>query len=404
MNIAVAQSGGPTCVINASLLGVAREAMRSGRVERVYGAWNGIEGVLEDRLLDLTALLADAHSCALLRQTPGAALGSCRRKLPDPAQDDTVYRRIADRFAQYGIEAFFYIGGNDSMDTTAKLSAWFAAQHSPVRVIGVPKTIDNDLMYTDHTPGFGSAARYLAVTMQEIIRDSTVYNLPSVTIVEIMGRNAGWLTASCCVLRENGEQAPQLIYLPEGKFGIRKFIDDVRAAQRQHKAVIAAVSEGVDLSGSDPGVEYQSGATDVFGHKYLSGVGKLLERATKQELGCKVRSIELNVMQRCSSHIASETDLCEAEQIGAAAVQAALRGETGRMMVFRRESDAPYRVVVDSVPAADAANGEKKFPVEWITPAQNNICDEAIPYFLPLIQGNPTLLYRNGLPEVLRLI
>lgn len=400
MNIAVAQSGGPTCVINASLLGVFRAAQASGAVDRVYGSVHGIEGVLHGELVNLNERLANPDSQQLLRQTPGAALGSCRCKLPDPASGDPVYEQIAARFREYGIGAFFYIGGNDSMDTAAKLTSYFGAHDIPVRVIGVPKTIDNDLLHTDHTPGFGSAARYLAVTMQEIIRDCCAYRLQSVTVVEVMGRSAGWLTASCCVLRDMGEEAPHLIYLPEGAFSEAQFLADVRALLKTHRTVIAAVSEGVtptDAAG------YQSGALDAFGHKYLSGIGKHLEQAVKAQIGCKVRSIELNVMQRCASHLASETDLAEAETIGGAAVRAALAGETGRMMVFRRVSDAPYRVEIDSVDAALAANGERCFPTAWITPAQNNVTDDALAYFRPLIQGEPVIRMRGGLPEMWRL-
>lgn len=274
MNIAVAQSGGPTCVINASLLGVFRAAQASGAVDRVYGSVHGIEGVLHGELVNLNERLANPDSQQLLRQTPGAALGSCRCKLPDPASGDPVYEQIAARFREYGIGAFFYIGGNDSMDTAAKLASYFGAHDIPVRVIGVPKTIDNDLLHTDHTPGFGSAARYLAVTMQEIIRDCCAYRLQSVTVVEVMGRSAGWLTASCCVLRDMGEEAPHLIYLPEGAFSEAQFLADVRALLKTHRTVIAAVSEGVTPTDA---VGYQSGALDAFGHKYLSGIGKHLE-------------------------------------------------------------------------------------------------------------------------------
>lgn len=403
MNIAVAQSGGPTSAINASLLGVLRAAVSSGQIAHVYGAFNGIEGILGDRLIDLTHVLRSERNCQLLRQTPGAALGSCRHKLPDPMKDITLYQQIAACFEKYDIGAFFYIGGNDSMDTTAKLSAYFASIDSPVRVIGVPKTIDNDLLCTDHTPGFGSAARYLTVTMQELIRDCNAYNLPSVTVVEVMGRSAGWLTASCCLLRDTGEKAPQLIYLPEADLTLKQFIEDVRAALHTAKTVVVAVSEGVTFSDIPKDDAYMSGATDAFGHRYLSGIGKYLENQIKKRIGCKVRSVELNIMQRCSAHLASETDLAEAEEIGAAAVKTALDGHSGCMMVFHRVSDEPYRVEIRSVPAAETANGERTFPKEWITPAQNQICDEALPYFRPLISGAPEILLRNGIPEVIRL-
>lgn len=402
MNIAVAQSGGPTCVINASLLGVFREALADERVDHIYGSLNGIEGILHDRLIDLGEALPDERHCALLRQTPGAALGSCRKKMPDPAVDTGIYELIADRFAQYDIGAFFYIGGNDSMDTTTKLAAYFASVDSPVRVMGVPKTIDNDLMCTDHTPGFGSAARYLNVTMQEIIQDCNAYNLPSVTIVEVMGRNAGWLTASCALLRDTGEKAPHFIYLPEGKLTLTGFLDDIRGALATHNTVIAAVSEGCTFADADH-ADAQSGATDSFGHKYLSGIGKFLEEQVRTQIGCKVRSIELNLMQRCSSHLASATDLNEAEAVGRAAVRAALNGDTGKMMVFHRISDEPYQMEIRSVEASKTANGERVFPAEWITPEQNQIKDEALPYFRPLVAGAPDILHKNGMPEVIHL-
>jgi 6-phosphofructokinase 1 len=402
MNIAVAQSGGPTCVINASLLGVFREALADERVEHIYGSLNGIEGILNDRLIDLGTALPDAHHCALLRQTPAAALGSCRKKMPKPAADPQLYAQIAERFAQYNIGAFFYIGGNDSMDTTAKLSAYFASIDSPIRVIGVPKTIDNDLMHTDHTPGFGSAARYLNVTLQEIVMDCSVYDLPAVTIVEIMGRNAGWLTASSCLLRDTGEAAPHLVYLPEGQLTLSGFLNDVRNQLKERNTVIVAVSEGCQFADADH-ADALSGAVDSFGHKYLSGIGKFLEEQVRSNIGCKVRSIELNLMQRCSSHLASATDLDEAEAVGRAAVRAALNGETGRMMAFHRVSDEPYRVEIRSVDAAQTANGVRAFPTEWIAPAQNQITDDALPYFRPLVAGAPEILHKNGMPLVIRL-
>ena len=398
MNIAVAQSGGPTCAINASLAGVFREALRSEKIETVYGSRNGIEGMIGGNLVDLAEKLSSEDAIALLLQTPSTALGSCRRKLPSAEEDPTPYEAVLATLQRYGIGAFFYIGGNDSMDTVAKLSAWLARKGSSVRVIGIPKTIDNDLMYTDHTPGFGSAAKYVAATVQEIIRDSSVYSLQSVTIIEIMGRHAGWLTASCSVLRVNGETAPHLIYLPESPFSVPKFLDDIRNEQKKHKAVVVAVSEGIPLSEDESGSTFFSGVTDPFGHKYLSGVGKCLEHIVRRELHCKVRSIELNVMQRCSSHLASLTDLEEAQQIGASAVRAALAGETGKMMTFCRAADRPYAVRIDSVDAGSVANKEKLFPTEWINEEQNNVLSDAIDYFLPLIQGEPVIRTQNGLP------
>lgn len=397
-NIAVAQSGGPTAAINASLTGVFNGAEQEKEVDEIYGAENGIEGILGDRLLNLRSILMDDHDKQLLMTTPSTILGSCRFKLKEWHEDESDYLRITEVFNRHNIRAFFYIGGNDSMDTVMKLNSYFVAKDIRIKVVGVPKTIDNDVTETDHTPGFGSAAKYVACSLQEIIRDSRVYSIPSVTIVEIMGRDAGWLAASSCVLRANGEPAPHLIYLPEGEFSPEKYLEDVRKAQLRYKAVIVAVSEGITAGG------VTSEVVDAFGHKYLSGVGKWLEGYTKEHIGCKVRSIELNVMQRCSSHIASLTDLNEAERIGREAVKAALTyGESGVMMAFRRISNNPYRVEIVTADISKIANQEKKFPREWINPEGNNVTVDALNYFLPLIQGEPQLEFRNGIPVHFRL-
>ena len=397
-NIAVAQSGGPTAAINASLTGVFNGAEQEKEVDEIYGAENGIEGILGDRLLNLRSILMDDHDKQLLMTTPSTILGSCRFKLKDWHEDESDYLRITEVFNRHNIRAFFYIGGNDSMDTVMKLNSYFVAKDIRIKVVGVPKTIDNDVTETDHTPGFGSAAKYVACSLQEIIRDSRVYSIPSVTIVEIMGRDAGWLAASSCVLRANGEPAPHLIYLPEGEFSPEKYLEDVRKAQLRYKAVIVAVSEGITAGG------VTSEVVDAFGHKYLSGVGKWLEGYTKEHIGCKVRSIELNVMQRCSSHIASRTDLNEAERIGREAIKAALTyGESGVMMAFRRISNNPYRVEIVTADISKIANQEKKFPREWINPEGNNVTVDALNYFLPLIQGEPQLEFRNGIPVHFRL-
>lgn len=394
MNIAVAQSGGPTCAINASLVGVYTQALKIEGVDAVFGSINGIEGIIKDNLINLKTMIRTNEDIELLKQTPSTVLGSCRYKLPDPDEAGEVYEKIMRCFEKHDIKAFFYIGGNDSMDTVDKLSKYAEKTGADVKIIGIPKTIDNDLCLTDHTPGFGSAAKYTATTVQEIIRDSLVYSIESVTIIEIMGRHAGWLTASTCVLRANGEAAPHLIYLPEADFSAEKFLADVKREQAKHKAVIIAVSEGMELGGD----EFRSGAVDNFGHKYLSGVGKQLENLVKEKIGCKVRSIELNVMQRCSSHISSKTDIDESVSIGAAGVRAALKGESGKMMAFRRLSDVPYVVDIVSVPAGDVANREKMFPKEWITPDGSDVTESAYKYFLPLIQGEPVLEKKNGLP------
>ncbi len=397
MNILIAQSGGPTCAINASLVGVFGQALKTPEIDAVFGSRCGIEGVIKDELLDLKRVIRTNEDMELLRQTPSTVLGSCRFKLP-PLEDDggvQIYEQIFNTLNKHRIEAFFYIGGNDSMDTVQKLSEYARDTGSGIRFIGVPKTIDNDLPVTDHTPGFGSAAKYVNATVQEIIRDSSVYSIDSVTIIEIMGRHAGWLTASTCVLRANDEIAPHLIYLPESKFSAEKFLEDVRAERAKHMALIVAVSEGVEL---DCGDDMRSGAVDNFGHKYLSGIGKALETLVRENIGCKVRSIELNVMQRCSSHICSKTDIDEAEAIGAEAVKAAMRGETGVTMVFRRLSDKPYVVTIETADTSLLANKEKFFPKEWINSSANNVSDEAIKYFLPLIQGEVNIAMRNGMP------
>ncbi|MBR1751329.1 MAG: 6-phosphofructokinase [Ruminococcus sp.] len=396
MNIAVAQSGGPTCAINASLVGVFREALKTPYIDAVFGSVNGIEGIIKDELVNLKSIITTNEEMELLRQTPSTVLGSCRVKLDE--NDTETFDKIINCFEKHRISAFFYIGGNDSMDTVQKLSSYVKKQGKDIKIIGIPKTIDNDLPVTDHTPGFGSAAKYVAATVQEIIRDCSVYSIESVTIIEIMGRNAGWLTASTCVLKANDEEAPHLIYLPESDFSIDRFLEDVRAEQAKHMAVVVAVSEGVTIPKEQLDASYQSNVTDNFGHKYLSGIGKALETIVRESIGCKVRSIELNVMQRCSSHICSKTDIDEAELIGAQAVKAALSGETGKTMVFRRISDIPYVVDIDCVDTELVANKEKFLPKSWITERGNNVSAEAIKYLLPLIQGEVKIKMKNGMP------
>lgn len=394
MNIAVAQSGGPTVAINASLMGVFEAALKSAKIDKIYGSLNGIEGVINENLVDLKEIIKTSDDIELVKLTPSTILGSCRYKMPSPEKDNTVYEKIVECFKKYDIGAFFYIGGNDSMDTTDKLSKYTIENNIDVKVIGIPKTIDNDLCYTDHTPGFGSAAKYLATTLQEIVRDSAVYDLKSVVIVEIMGRHAGWLTASSSILHANGETAPHLIYLPESEFTADKFLNDVRTQLETRDSVIVAVSEGIKLDDAS----YRSGKVDNFGHEYLSGIGKLLENLITEKIGCKVRSIELNVMQRCSSHLASKTDIEEAAFIGAKGVEAALSGETGKMMAFKRISNNPYKIEIESIDACFVANAEKRFPQEWICDNGTNITNEAIEYFLPLINGEVTIKTKNGMP------
>jgi len=392
MDIAVAQSGGPTCAINSSLMGVFKQALKSAQIDKIYGSKNGIEGILNNELICLNTAISSEDDIRIIKQTPSSVLGSCRFKLPDFEIDSKPYEIVLKRFEEMGIGAFFYIGGNDSMDTVAKLSAYFKSVNADISVMGIPKTIDNDLCFTDHTPGFGSAAKFVATTIKEITRDNSVYFLDSVIIVEIMGRNAGWLAASSCVLHSDDEVSPHLIYLPECEFLVDEFINDLKDEIAKHKTVIVVVSEGISVG------DTSSEKTDAFGHKDLAGVGKKLENIVKQRLGCKVRSIELNVLQRCSSHIASKNDIEEAEEIGAAAVISMLQGETGKMMCFKREADSPYKITIQSVDAASVANKEKLFPLEWINEKQNNVKNEAIIYFTPLISGEQEIEYKNGIP------
>ncbi len=395
MNIIVAQSGGPTCAINSSLLGVFKGGLNAKEIDIVYGSLNGIEGILNDNIVNLNEHIKTEADMELVRQTPATLLKSCRYKLPEADKQPEVYETIKSNLEKHGIGAFFYIGGNDSMDTVNKVSAYFKKTGCDIKVIGVPKTIDNDLMCTDHTPGFGSAAKYVATTLKEIARDCTVYNLKSVTIIEIMGRDTGWLTAASSVLHANGEDAPHLIYLPEVKFSKENFVEDITNAFKKQNTVIVAVSEGVQMENAD----FMSGATDNFGHKYLSGIGRCLENIVRTEIGCKVRSIELNLMQRCSSHLASKTDLDEAEIIGTEAVKTALAGGTGKVMTFKRVSNNPYKVEIESANANEIANAIKYVPTEWINERGNGLTKEAIDYILPLMQGEIDVKFEEGLPK-----
>lgn len=399
MNIAVAQSGGPTAAINASLAGVFTEALKCNEIKTVFGFKNGIDGVLRNDAVDLSDYLKTDEDIEVLKLTPSTVLGSCRLKLKSYEESKEQYEKILEVFESRDIGAFFYIGGNDSMDTVLKLSEYFRKIGKDIKVIGIPKTIDNDLVATDHTPGFGSAAKYIATTVAEIIRDSQVYALTSVTVIEIMGRDAGWLTAASSVLKTMGEDAPHLIYLPEVPVTKEKILNEIKEAHKHHKACVVAVSEGIKTpDGKYLAEDNLSGNVDVFGHKYLSGVGKYLENLISSELSCKVRSVELNIMQRCSSHLASLTDIEESQQIGAAAVRHALSGNTGEMMIFVRKSDKPYEIEISSADIKSIANKEKLFPREWINEEGNNIKDEALDYFMPLIQGEVSLFKKNGLP------
>ena len=401
-NAVVGQSGGPTAAINASLAGVISGLLKSEAVGTVYGMRNGIEGFLREDLIDLSAVFGGDDGDTLLRRlsyTPASALGSCRKKLPKPSDDEAFFENLISLFKKYDIRYFFYIGGNDSMDTVAKLTEYTSMCQYEIRVVGVPKTIDNDLCGTDHTPGFGSAAKYIATTVQEIIRDCAVYTVKAVTIVEIMGRDAGWLTVSAGIPRIVTGCAPDYIYLPERDFSLDSFINDVKRALEKHPNVVIAVSEGLrDKDGVYVGEKTQSGVADVFGHKYLSGTGKALELYVKEKLGCKVRSVELNISQRCASHIASETDISESFSVGAAASEAAIFGATGCMMSIEREDSSEYSVRFVPKDIAGIANAVKTVPDKFINAEGNNVTDEALEYLLPLIKGETALEYKDGLP------
>ncbi len=397
-NAIIGQSGGPTAAINATLSGVIRGALACSDIDHIYGAINGVEGMLADRICDLRARCGTEEALHLLERTPAAALGSCRLKLPDPSSDDPRWDTLFGFFEKYNIRYFFYIGGNDSMDTVAKVTRAAASRGYEMRVAGVPKTIDNDVVGTDHTPGFGSAAKYIAVSMQEILRDCAVYTVPAVTIVEIMGRDAGWLTAAAALTRGTGMEA-DLICLPERAFDHDAFFARLRAALADHPNVVVAVSEGLRCpDGSYLGASTQSGAADVFGHQYLAGTGKALERMIKAEIGCKVRAVELNILQRCASHVASAVDLAESVMVGRAAVEAAAAGQSGMMMTFRRAEEAPYRVTVESGNIAEIANRVRTVPDAFITADGMQITDTCVEYLRPLILGEVDQEYRDGLP------
>ena len=401
-NAVVGQSGGPTAAINATLAGVVRgvkEDVHNGCIGKLYGMRNGVEGLMQEDLVDLSAFFDSEEKIALLENTPAAALGSCRKKLPKPNEDDAFYEKMIAIFKKYNIRYFFYIGGNDSMDTVAKLSEYTKTHDYEMIVMGVPKTIDNDLVGTDHTPGFGSAAKYIAVTVQEIIRDCSVYKIPAVTIVEIMGRDAGWLTAASAIGRVVNGVEPDLVYLPERDFDMDTFFSDVRAALAKHPNVVIAVSEGIRFAdGRYVGEGTQTGATDAFGHAYLAGTGKALELAVKAEIGCKVRSVELNLPQRCAAHLASQCDLDESVMIGSAAVKAASEGVTRQMMVYERLSQSPYEIKVGHKDVSEIANKIRKVDDAFINEAGNHVTDACCQYLLPLIQGEAACRYESGLP------
>ena len=399
-NVIVGQSGGPTAVINGSLYGVVSESLKkSDDIEIVYGMINGIEGFLHDEVMEMNSLVSTGE-LELLKTTPGAYLGSCRFKLPEDLSDP-VYPALFEKFNSKNIGYFFYIGGNDSMDTVSKLSRYAESVQSDIRIIGIPKTIDNDLVETDHTPGFASAAKYVATTVREIAIDASVYdNKKSVTIVEIMGRHAGWLTAASTLARKFEGDNPVLIYLPEVAFNQEDFIEKVKHSLETTTNLIVCVSEGIHDGNGTFICEYDNSVgTDTFGHKMLTGSGKYLENLVKEKVGVKVRSVELNVSQRCSSSCLSKTDLDEAVAGGAFGVNSALAGETGKMISFKRVSSNPYVMECTTADVTAICNKEKGVPIDWITENGSNISDEFINYASPLIQGEVEIPMQNGLPH-----
>lgn len=396
-NCMVAQSGGPTVAINASLAGVIDGVMRSGKYATCYGSINGILGILNENYLNLTEMIDDKEKLERLKVTPAMYLGSCRHKLPNYKDDDSPYVFIFNQFAKLNIKAFFYIGGNDSMDTVLKLSDYAAKINSDIRIIGIPKTIDNDLCVIDHTPGFGSAAKYIASTMLEVAHDTFIYAVKSVTIVEIMGRDAGWLTASSALARNEYNTAPHLIYLPEVAFDKEQFLNDIREKLKTLNNVIVAVSEGIRDENGDY-ITASKAVADQFGHQQLSGAGKALEFLVKENIGVKVRSVEVNVLQRCAAHMASATDLNESFTLGNKAVSLAEEGITASMVTLERVSNTPYEVRYDHAPIAGIANEAKSIPREWINETGNDTTPALYEYLKPLIQGEVSISYKDGIP------
>ncbi|MDD5952961.1 MAG: 6-phosphofructokinase [Oscillospiraceae bacterium] len=399
----IGQSGGPTSVINASAYGVIRTALDSDCITAVYGAANGIVGVLNDVLYDMSK--EDPAELERMMYTPSSALGSCRYKIADPDVDDTDYKRILEIFKKYNVRYFFYNGGNDSMDTCNKISKYMMKVGYECRIMGVPKTIDNDLFGTDHCPGYASSAKYIATTCCEIYHDARVYDKGMITIIEIMGRHAGWLTAAASLASITGE-APDLIYLPERVFDMDQFIADVERIYKENGKVIVAVSEGIHDAEGNLIAETASGTTaarDSFGHAQLGGLASSLANIVKEKTGAKVRGIEFSLMQRCGAHIASQTDIDESFLAGKVAVESAINGITDKMVAFERVSQDPYRCETKLLDLSAVANYEKKVPDEWINEAGNGILQGYIDYALPLIQGETKMPKENGLPRFAKL-
>ena len=397
----IGQSGGPTSVINASAYGVIRTALDNPNITNVYGAEHGIKGVLADRLFDMGK--EDASELELLKYTPSSALGSCRYKMKDPDEDDTDYKRILEVFKKHDVRYFFYNGGNDSMDTCNKISKYMQKVGYECRVMGVPKTIDNDLFGTDHCPGFPSAAKYIATSCMEVWQDARVYDTGMVCIIEIMGRHAGWLTAASALACEYGA-GPDLIYLPETDFDMDRFLSDVERIYKEKGNCMVAVSEGIHYADGSFVSEAKTSATDGFGHAQLGGLAALLANVVKERTGAKVRGIELSLLQRCGAHLASQTDIEESFMAGKAAVENAVAGITDKMVAFERETvNGRYACKTKLLNLTDVANYEKKVPLEWINDAHNGVKHEFVDYALPLIQGETGMVKVDSLPRFAKL-
>ena len=401
-NVIIGQSGGPTAVINSSLAGVYKAACSLG-ADKVYGMQYGIEGLLKEEMVELNVLFGDRMSIELLKRTPSSYLGSCRYKLPDWRDDEAVYKKLFAILEKLNIGYFFYIGGNDSMDTIGKLADYGARIDSDIRFMGVPKTIDNDLFGTDHCPGYASAAKYIATSMMEVYHDAHVYDTGMIVVMEIMGRHAGWLAASAALASEYGA-GPDLIYLPETDFSMPKFIEDVKRIYAEKGSCIIAVSEGIHYEDGGFVSEAKVAANDGFGHAQLGGLAAILAQVLKEETGAKVRGIELNLLQRCGAHLASETDIEESFMAGKAAVENAVNGINGRMIGFERGvRDGRYACKTKLIPLMEVANVEKKIPREWINAEGNGVNHQFIEYALPLIQGEPDLPKVASLPRFAKL-
>lgn len=392
------QSGGPTSVINSSAAGVFITALKQPCITKVYGAAHGIKGILDEVFYDMSK--EDPYELELLKTTPSSALGSVRYKLANADEDDTDYKRLLEVFKKYDIRYFFYNGGNDSMDTCNKISKYMQKVGYECRVMGVPKTIDNDLYGTDHCPGFGSAAKYIATSIMEVYHDARVYDTGMVAVVEIMGRNAGWLTASSALAAAKG-QGPDLIYLPELTFSKEQFLADVKKVYEKTGKVIVAVSEGAKYA--DGTYVADSGVRDSFGHAQLGGVATTLANLAKQELGCKVRGIELSLLQRCAAHCGSANDVNESFMAGETAVLKAVEGLTDYCIGFERAPGSEYKCLTKLIKLDDVANTERKVPREWINAEGNFVTEDLVNYVLPLIQGDSRPPMEDGLPRFAKL-